>query len=471
METYRQHDATGLAELVSRGDATPRDLVDAAIGQAQRLNPRLNAIIWDRFEDARREANGPLPEGPFRGVPFLLKDIGANQAGLPYYAGTRPLKEARATATDDTVLGARFRAAGLITLGKTNLPELGTTPTTQPLSFGPTNNPWDLTRSPSGSSGGSAAAVAAGIVPIAHANDGGGSTRLPAAWCGLVGLKPSRGRMPNPTNINRNGAELAVTRTVRDTAAILDATHGATPADLYQAPPPARSYRDEVGRDPGTLRIALITDGGGVDVDPECVEAAETTARLLQQLGHEVEPIDSGPLFGGGGEINGRLWMAGITRRIDAIAAQLGREAHDGDFEPYNWSAAERGRRITASEWTEAQEVQQAWSARVIAAFSAFDLILTPTAGCPPMRTADLEPDPERPWKMGRTYGLIGRFTLPFNVTGQPAISLPLHWTSDGLPVGVQLVGQMFREDLLIRVASLLEEAMPWRHWLPADVG
>lgn len=464
MNDFERYDATGLAELVRRGDATPLDLVDAAITRIERLNPRLNAVIWTRFEAARQEAqSSSLPDGPFRGVPFLLKDVGANQAGLPYYAGTRSLRDIANTGKADTVLGARFRAAGLITLGKTNLPELGSCPTTQPLSFGPTNNPWDLARSPSGSSGGSAAAVAAGMVPIAHANDGGGSTRLPAAWCGLVGLKPTRGRMPNPTNISRLNAELAVTRTVRDTAAVLDATHGATDADLYHTAPPVRPYFDELGRDVSRLRIALIVDGGGLDVDPSGVEGADHTARLLQGLGHDVELLEGGVLFAGDGTVNGRLWMAGLSRRVDAIAEQVGRSMTAADIEPYNWSAAERGRSITAAEWTQAQEVQQTWAAQAIEALAPYDLVITPTAGCPPMRTEDLWPDPERPWRMGRTYARIGRFTLPFNATGQPAISLPLHQTPEGLPVGVQLVAGMGREDLLLRVASLLEEAMPWR--------
>jgi amidase len=401
-------------------------------------------------------------------VPFLLKDIGATQAGLPYHMGNVALKEAGHTKPDDTVLGARFRSAGLITLGKTNLPELGSTPTTQPVAYGPTANPWDLTRSPSGSSGGSAAAVAAGLVPIAHANDGGGSTRLPASWCGLVGLKATRGRMPAPSSISRLSTELVVSRTVRDTAAALDATHGATDADLFHLPPPARPYVDELAADPPALRVGLLTDGGEYEIDPECVAAAEDAAALLDSMGHDVEPVKGDVLFGASGKVNGRLWMAGLARRVDAVGEMLGRTLTAHEVEPYNWTAAERGATVTASEWTAAQEAQQAWVIEVLDWFEPYDLLVTPTSGCPPMRTDELWPGDEQPWKMGRTFGRIGRFTLPFNATGQPAISLPLHWTPDGLPVGVQLVADMGREDLLIRLAARLEEARPWADRRPA---
>ncbi|MFN0146251.1 MAG: amidase [Dehalococcoidia bacterium] len=464
MDPFELLDATAQADLVRRNEVTPLELVDAAIARIEARNPAVNAVIIPLFEDARRAAASPgLPDGPFRGVPFLLKDIGANQAGLPYYAGSRMLKAAGHRSDEDTVLGARFRAAGFVTLGKTNTPELGSCPTTQPLSFGPTNNPWDLSRSPSGSSGGSAAAVAAGMVPLAHANDGGGSTRLPAAWCGLVGLKPTRGRIPGPASISRLTAELGVTRTVRDTAALLDAVHGATSADLFHYPPPARSFAAELGADPGRLRVAMLTDGGGYEVDPECVAGVENTARVLAAMGHSVEPVSGDALFGGDGTVNGQLWMAGIARRVEALGETVGRPPTVDDVEPYNWTAAERGKSITASEWTRAQELQQAWVVRVIEWMAPYDILLTPTSGCPPMKTDDLWPEVETPWRIGRTYGRIGRFTLPFNATGQPAISLPLHWTPGGLPVGVHLVAQMGREDLLLRLSARLEEAMPWK--------
>jgi amidase len=460
-------DATEQAAMARRGEVSPRELVDAAIARIEAVDPELHAVIWTCFDEARAAAGAELPDGPLRGVPFLIKDIGANQAGLPAWSGNRLLRDIDHRCTADTVLGARFRAAGLVTLGKTNLPELGSCPTTQPLSTGATGNPWDPTRSPAGSSGGAAAAVASGMVPIAHANDGGGSTRLPASWCGLVGLKTTRGRMPIPEGIERTTSELVVSRTVRDTALVLDATCGHVEADLFHLPPPAGAYVDGLGRAPGPLRVGLLTDGHGYDVDPACVDAAAVGARLLESLGHHVEPVDGTVLFGGDGRVNGQLWMAGIARRVAEVAAKAGREVGPEDIEPYNWAAAERGKTLTAVEWGRALEQQQAWAVAVANWFAGYDLLLTPTSGCPPLPTDELWPAPEAPWRIGRTYGRIGRFTLPFNVTGHPAISLPLHWSDDGLPVGTQLVAHMGREDLLLQVAAELEQAAPWVHRRP----
>src|SRR5215472_236943 len=277
-------DATAQAELVRQRELTPLELVDAAIARIERLNPTLNAVITPLFEDAREAAVSPdLPEGPFRGVPFLLKDIGAMQKGQPYYLGNRALRDADFRSPFDTPLGARFRAAGLITLGKTNLPELGQQTTTQPLAFGATHNPWALDRSTGGSSGGSCAAIAAGMVPVAHANDGGGSIRLPAAWCGLVGLKPSRGRISDPLDTFIL-SELVVSRTVRDIAAVLDAVRGSEPGDLFVALPPIRSYGAEIGADPGKLRIGMLTRASFGDIHPECLTGTLAAAKLLESL-------------------------------------------------------------------------------------------------------------------------------------------------------------------------------------------
>ncbi len=448
---------------MSSGQATPLELVDAAIERIERLNPMVNAVIHTDFERAREAAASPeLPNGPFTGVPFLLKDIGATQAGMPHWLGNRALKDVNRQSEGDTELGRRFRQAGLITLGKTNLPELGSCPTTQPLSCGPTNNPWDLERSPAGSSGGAGAAVASGMVPIAHANDGGGSTRLPAAWNGLVGLKTSRGRVPNRANISRLLSELVVTRSVRDTAALLDAVQGATDVDLFQLPAPVRPYVDELAGHPSKLRIGLLTDGGTRTIDPDCIEGANVTARLLEEMGHEIVPVTGEVMFGGDGSVNGRLWMGGIARRVDGLGELLGRPLTADEVEPYNWTAAERGRGLTASEWSAAQEQQQLWATALMDWMSDFDVLVTPTAGCPPLRTDDLWPPEDKPWKIASTYALIGLFTLPFNATGQPAISLPIHETDSGLPVGVQLVAGLGRDDLLIQLAARLEEAAPW---------
>src|SRR5215813_12130640 len=289
-------DAMAQAELVRRGEVTPRELVDAAIARVEKLNPTLNAVITPLFDKARAQANSPnLPNGPFRGVPFLLKDLGCHSAGDPYHEGMRFLRQAGWTAENDTYMAAKLRAAGFIFLGKTNTPELGSLPTTEPQAYGPTRNPWDITRSTGGSSGGSAAAVAAGIVPVAHANDGGGSIRIPASECGLVGLKPSRGRVswgPEYGELWQGLAvEHVVSRSVRDTAALLDVVAGPMPGDPYFAPPPIRPFREEVGAEPGRLRIGMMSrvSGGRTQVHPDCVAATTEAARLLESLGHHVE--------------------------------------------------------------------------------------------------------------------------------------------------------------------------------------
>jgi amidase len=289
MRELASHDAVAQAQLVAEGDASPAELVDAAIERIEALNPAVNAVIMKRYDEARAEAAGALPDGPLRGVPFLLKDIGATQAGTPQHLGNRALKAAGNMSAGDTLLGARFRDAGLVTLGKTNLPELGTVPVTQPLAYGPTNNPWDLERSPAGSSGGAAAAVASGMVPVAHASDGGGSTRLPASWNGLVGLKTTRGRQPLPMDPSRLLSELVVSRTIRDTAAVLDATNGHTSACLYHLPPPVRPYAEELGQEVAPLRVGLLTTGGvEYQIHPDAVAAANLGAALLEEMGHSI---------------------------------------------------------------------------------------------------------------------------------------------------------------------------------------
>ncbi|MEM7275853.1 MAG: amidase [Actinomycetota bacterium] len=467
-------DATALAAAIASGSLSAREAVDAALRRIEATNPELNAVIWIDPEAAMAAADaldrGEGPVGaPFAGVPFLLKDIGATQAGLPYWRGNRALRDVGHRRDTDTELGARFRAAGLITLGKTNLPEFGSSPTTQPLGFGATANPWDPTRSPAGSSGGAGAAVASGMVPIAHANDGGGSTRLPAAWCGLVGLKPTRGRVPDPELTSRSVSELVVTQSVRDTARLLDSVAGATEADLFRAPEPSGPFIDAVGRNaPTGLRIGLLTDGGRWEVDPACVAAAEATGQLLESMGHHVEPVTADVLLGEASAVNGRLWTADIARSVAAVGEVLGRPATDAEIEPYNWTAAVRGREQTAVERAALVEGQQRWVHDVARWLAPYDVLLTPTSGAVPMRTDELWPDRDAPWRIGRTYAKIGAFTMPFNVTGHPGISLPLQWTDDGLPIGVQLVAGMGREELLLSMAGRLEEAVPWANRYPA---
>jgi amidase len=468
-------DATAQAELVRAGETTPRELAEAAIARVEATNPALNAVIHPLFEQGIAEANGALPDGPFRGVPFLYKDLGAARAGDPLHMGMRALKEAGFKAPVDTYLARRFTAAGFVTIGKTNTPELGILPTTEPDSYGPTRNPWDLDRSPGGSSGGAAAAVAAGMVPVAHANDGGGSIRIPASVCGLVGLKPTRQRISEGPLIGdlMSGltAELVVARSVRDVATVLDAVHGPAPGDPYFAAPPMRPYAEELGADPGRLRIGLSTTSlTGVDAAPDVVEAAEDAGRLLASLGHEVTEsmpagLDSFDLV----ETFLTRWMAGQALTLEQIGGILGRRLGPDDVEPLTWALAEEGRRRSAAAYLGAVAQHQAMT-RMVAAWyeNGFDLLLTPTLGEPPLRLGELDdsgPDPLRAVQRSR---LTVTFTALLNATGQPAISLPLHWNEEGLPIGVQLVAPAGREDVLIRIAAQLEQARPWADRRPA---
>ena len=268
--------------------------------------------------------------------------------------------------------------------------------------------------------------------------------------------------MPWPDSTSRLVSELVVSRTVRDTAGVLDATAGATAADLFSGPRREGSYVDTLGESPGPLRIGLLTTAGAIDVDADCVQAATTAAALLEELGHHVETVDDSVMFGPASRVNGAMWMAAIHRRVQRLGEMVGRELTAGEVEPYNWTAAVRGASMTASEWQAKQEAQQEWVLDMFAWLDGFDVLVTPTSGCPPLRTDDLWPSEEAPWRIGRTYGRIGAFTLPFNVTGHPAVSVPLHWTADGLPTGSQLVGPMFGEALLLSLAARLEEARPW---------
>jgi amidase len=462
-------DATAQAELVGAGEMTPAELAEAAISRIEATNGDVNAVIHPLFEEGLEAARGELPDGPFKGVPFLLKDLGAAFAGQPLHLGMRYLKERDFHAPVDTYLAERFRAAGLVTIGKTNAPELGILPTTEPRAYGPSRNPWDLERSTGGSSGGSAAAVAAGMVPMAHANDGGGSIRIPAANCGLVGLKPSRQRISEGPLVGdfMSGltAELCVSRSVRDTAALLEAVHGPAPGDPYVAPPPLRPYTEEVGADPGKLRIALWTETViEQDADPEVIAAARAGAKALEGLGHEVEEPDLSALQSLD-IIEPFLvrWAAGQAQALDQLGMVGGAPIGPEDVEPLTWALAEIGRSRSAGEYLAAVGQHQVLS-RLIAGIheSGFDLLLTPTLGEPPPPLGSFDDSGPDPMVAFERAFLSGCFTAAFNATGQPAISLPLHWSEEGLPIGVQLVAPLGREDALLRVAAQLEQAVPW---------
>ena len=474
-EDLARLDATAQAELVRIGEVSPEELALAAIERAERLNPELNAIIHPLYEQGLEESRGAVPDGPFQGVPFLFKDLGAGLAGQPMHMGMKVLKEADFRLPVDTYLGARFRHAGFVTIGKTNTPELGIVPTTEPEAYGPTHNPWDLGRSPGGSSGGSAAAVAAGIVPIAHANDGGGSIRIPASCCGLVGLKPSRGRTSLGPLIGDTMSGLTVehvvSRSVRDVALALDATHGPGPGDPYVAPASLRPYTEELGASPGSLRITLMTESIGTDIeiDPVVVSAAREAAMMLEGLGHSVDeevppPDPSFDLI----ETFLTRWYAGQTETLDQLSVILDREIGAADVEPLTWAMAEEGRRRHSGQYLSAISQHQAIGRMLGIWFEAgHDLLLTPTMGEVPPPLGSFAADPEDPLKAIYRGEKTAGFTALINATGQPAISLPLGWSEDGLPIGVQLIAPLGREDLLLRVASQVEEAHPWAEKLP----
>jgi amidase len=459
-------DATATAGLIRDGAVSAREVTEAALTRLHTRNHALNAVIGT-FDDAVDRAS--VATGPFAGVPMLSKDLwGAHLAGWPRAMGNRVLAEAEVRVEADERLAGRFRDAGLVSLGRTNTPEFGLQPTTQPIAFGATHNPWDVRRSTAGSSGGAAAAVAAGIVPIAHGSDSGGSIRLPAGWCGVVGLKPSRGRISYaPGWTNRLSAGHALTRSVRDTAAILDATAGNLPGDLFWAPGPARPYRDEVGADPGRLRVGFVAESPA-GVAPECVVAVESTVRLLEDLGHHVEHAWPEALWApDGGRAGGLLFRSLVGGFARPLRALLDREIEPGDVEPFTWAMAFGGPPPTVDELALAHDAEQARAGTISSWWSnghddGFDLLVTPTAGVPPQLLTDLAPPPDDPLSVIGAFLPIIAFAGVFNLTGQPAISLPLHSTDDRLPVGVQLVAGFGREDVLVRVASQLEAARPW---------
>ncbi|MBM3189064.1 MAG: amidase, partial [Chloroflexi bacterium] len=391
---YAQYDGLGLAELVRNGEVHPSDLVEEAIRRIEAVNPSVNAVIQKVYDQARHAAGGNLPDGPFKGVPFLIKDIMVDCAGLPTCRGSRFHRGCVAACDSEVV--SRYKAAGLIILGKTNTPEYGLVPTTEPELWGPTNNPWDLSRSPGGSSGGSAAAVASRMVPIAHGNDGGGSIRIPASCCGVFGLKPTRGRTPTGPNLGEAWHGFAVdhvlTRSVRDSAAALDATSGPDIGAPSYPPPPARPFLDEVGADPGHLRIAYTSQPllPG-QVHPDCVKAVEETAALCEELGHKVE--EAAPQLDGHAFARAFFTMVCVDARADMeeTGLRLGRRPTAKDFEASTWAVGLLGTRIRASEYAQAIRRLRMFGRQVAGFFETYDVLLTPTVAALPIKTGALQ--------------------------------------------------------------------------------
>lgn len=468
---YANYDAIGLAERVRRSEVTPTELLEAALARLEAVNPRINAVTLDHRDFARKQIEAGLPPGPLRGVPFLLKDLHASLAGTLTTNGSAFFRDN--LADHDTELVSLYRRAGLVICGKTNTPEFGLTVTTEPSVCGTTHNPWNLEYSPGGSSGGSAAAVAAGIVPVAHASDGGGSIRIPSSCCGLYGLKPTRAR--NPAGPDRGegwagmSTEHVISRSVRDSAALLDLTQGPDVGAPYFAPPPLRPYLAEVNADPGRLRIGVMTATvDGVPIDPECAAAVQAAARLADKSGHHVEEVTPAflePAFGDAF----RVVIAGnIAAAIRDHAQRLGKVASAAQFEGLTWMLAQMGEMRTALDYAAAVRCIHRVGRRVGAFFENYDILMTPTMPDPPRKLGYFRMSGENPAEDGAKVARATMFTSLFNASGHPAASLPLHWTPDGLPVGVQIVSRYGDEPTLIRLSAQYERACPWALRRPA---
>lgn len=463
-------DATAQANLIRDGEATAGELLEASIARVEKLNPTLNAVVERMYESARATVID-VPSGPFAGVPFLLKDLRASYAGVPMTSGSEYMRGF--VPERDSELVVRYKRSGLVIFGKTNTPEFGIQPTTEPRLFGPCRNPWGIERSAGGSSGGAAAAVASGIVAMAHANDGGGSIRIPASCCGLFGLKPTRARTTLGPDDDVSGlvAEHAVTRSVRDSAALLDAVSGPMPGDPCVAPPPERPFIEEVGADPGVLRVAFSTETPtGAPLHGDCLAAVRDAAELCAGLGHEVE--EAAPILDGE-EIEHSfavLWAAGVASGIDGTYRLTGRKPSPEQFEPLTWGLYEMGRGFSASDYLLAVSALQRVSRAVAGFFGRYDVWLTPTLAEPPPPLGTFDSPPEDPLRGYVRATAYAPFTPIFNVTGQPAMSVPLYWNEAGLPVGTHFAGRFGDEAVLFRLATQLEEVRPWAACRPPVV-
>src|SRR5436190_9339387 len=471
MKDYEHYDGLGLAHLVKTRAVTAKELLKAAVERIEARNPAVNAVVNRMYDLAETAIAAGLAEGPFAGVPYLLKDLGVYYAGTITSAGSVFFRDA--VADHDSEFVARMKRAGLVILGKTNTSEFGLSTSVEPKLFGPTRNPWNLEFSAGGSSGGAGAAVASGMLPIAHATDGGGSIRIPASCCGLFGLKPTRARTPMGPDLGENwsGSSVghAVTRSVRDSAALLDATAGPDVGDPYWAPPPNRPYLAEVGEEAGRLKIAITTKAwSGHPVDPECLAAVSRAAKLCESLGHCVE--EASPILDEELHNKARRVVIGANTRttLEARGKALGRELKPDDVETFTWAAAESGRQLTASDYAAAIRVLHQIGRIVGRFFTRYDLLLTPTMCEPPYRLGVLSMtgnnDPQA--YLRALLGTIA-FTSLFNTTGNPAMSVPLHWSANGLPVGVQFAAAFGNEATLFRLAAQLEAAQAWANRRP----
>jgi amidase len=478
MDDFAAYDGLGLAQLVRKKQVSPLELVEESIARIEKNDGQLNAVVYRAFDEARREAQGELPDGAFCGVPFLMKDLYSEVAGMPRTSGSRFLKDE--VCAEDSELTRRYRAAGVVIVGKTNTPEFGITGTTESALLGPCRNPWNPLHIAGGSSGGSAAATAAGMVPLAHASDGLGSIRIPAACCGLFGVKPTRDRNPNIAGqiagdrdrINGMAVDHVVTRSVRDSAAMLDATGYPESASPYAPPPKDRPYLDEVATPPGTLRIAFSSaTPNGRPIDPEVRQALEQTASLLEGLGHEVEERDLKLDYRSLYRAQAAIGSANMAAGVEEMAERMGREPAGDDFEPLTWASVQLGRKLDAGTVIKAFRTLRTLAREILGFYETVDVMLTPVMGTVPPLIGHIDPVNVEPREVQRRQGRAFPFTPPVNITGQPATSMPLAWSAEGLPIGMHFIARYADEATLFRLAGQLEEACPWRDKRPPIFG
>ncbi len=460
-DDYRKHDAAGLADLVARREVSAAELLETAVARMAQVNPAINAVTLDLAEQARKTAAGPLPGGHLAGVPYLLKDLGALMVGTVTSTGSAMLKNNVAAADSAVVEG--YRRAGLVIFGKTNTPEMGLLPVTESSLLGVCRNPWDVSRTPGGSSGGAAAAVAAGIVPAAHASDGGGSIRTPASVCGLFGMKPSRGRVSfAPLGEGWGGASVqhAVTRSVRDSALLLDAVCRPQPGDPYFLPPPERPYAETAAQNPGKLRVAVFPGALACPaLDPECAQAVQDAARLCESLGHHVEEVSLPGDHAAMQLAAGNVIAASVVANVEAEAARRGRAVTEDELEPGTWATYRRGQKISGGDYVRSLAVLHAFGRAVAGLFARHDVLLLSTLGSPAIPVGWLFEDTRL--FAERLFAFMPN-TQAFNNTGQPAMTVPLAWSKGGLPIGLQFVGRVGAETTLFQLATQLEQARPW---------
>ena len=469
-EEYRKHDAVSLAGLIAKREVSAEEVLETAISRAEQVNPAINAIVHKQYGQARKAVAAGLPDGPLRGVPYLIKDLGFFQTGEPATLGSNLFRDF--VADHDTAYVTRCKKAGLVLLGRSSSPEFGLNPNTEPRLYGSCRNPWNLAYSPGGSSGGSAAAVCAGILPVAHATDGGGSIRIPAAQCGLFGLKPSRGRVSMAPDAGEGWGGLSaghvVSRSVRDSALMLDCTAGPEPGDPYFAPASERPFLEAVARPPRRLKIALmLKDHRGAELHPECLAAVQGATKLCVGLGHIVEEADPGLDMVALRPMTARLSAANTARSCNLRWKALGREPNPDDVEAVTWAVYQRGLKVSGVEYIEAIAAAHSAGRKMARFLTTYDVILSTTLAGPPPKLGYFDQNGDVQIFADRVTEYLSVTPL-HNATGTPAMSVPLHWTADGLPVGVHFAGRYGEEATLLALAAELERAQPWFDRVPA---